>query len=146
MTILPQNDLTCNFPILANSNIEQKCAFQRDLKILSDWPKFVHGCYHWYKEQGQPWGAEHFRHFGMPMYWWTALESMHLDEANTLAPFSVLYLHSIKSYWQKTVCDPEWPQVTLWGSLGNKYTWVIKNSFTWHDLEKSRVIWCVFSK
>jgi len=66
---LTQYDLSCNCPILVNSNIAHKCAFQCDLKILSDRPKFAHGYYHWYKEQGQPRGADNSLRFGI----WTTL-------------------------------------------------------------------------
>ena len=58
--------------------------------------------------------------------------------------FSIFTLSKVigkKPLWPR--CDLRWP---CGRSLDNNCTWVIKNSFIWHDLEKIGVIWYVFLK
>ena len=43
-----------------------------------------------------------------------AHDSMPVDERNTMRSLPRLYLFWIKSYWQKTVGDLGWPQMSFW--------------------------------
>ena len=44
--------------------------------------------------------------------WPVAYQSMRLDETNTTAPVSPIYLQFVTGYCKKTACEPAWPETT----------------------------------
>ena len=70
-------------------------------------------------------------------------QTMRLDETNTTVLIPCLYVFSIKSYKQKSICDLPWPQMTLKCLLTKNCTLVITSGLRIHDPERTRMIQCL---
>ena len=68
-----------------------------------------------------------------------AYQSIRLAKTNVLTPIPRLYLFLIKSYWQMTVGDLGWPQMTF-GGVGNaNFSRIVHNCPIRYDSTQKRL-------
>ena len=72
-----------------------------------------------------------------------AYHSIRLAKTNVLTPIPRLYLFLIKSYWQMTVGDLGWPQMTFGNAIGNVvmqfFTRIVHNCPIRYDSTQKRL-------
>ena len=68
-----------------------------------------------------------------------AYQSIRLAKTNVLTPIPRLYLFLIKSYWQMTVGDLGWPQMTFGGVGMQFFTRIVHNCPIRYDSTQKRL-------